>query len=449
MVHAALVMSGSDLAQMSAERFRAGLSAKVDVSVRLVEAFAGVVQDFVVFFSSIQALEKTRRQSNYAAGSTFVDAYATQVRERLGCAVKVIDWGYWASTGVASSLPSFQNWLAQAGMSAIEPAAGLAVLEQLIGSPLDHVAYLNTHRPGALQGVTFAPEQVQVAPMAAAVTLADFEPTAFVAADAVPVSEVQVQELQALLLDMVVYRLSEIGPADAARMASLAAWRAQSSLAGEFTRWWDETVRLLVQQHGSEGAVLAALAAPDETAPARWAQWASIGRSHAQLALVEGTLAVLPAILRGEQSATAVLFPQATMQRVEGVYQGNPVTDYANAVLAQAVRRYVQARLGAGSGGAAAADRGWRRHGRYERGGVRSPRRLCGTYRGNTPTRMCPRRSCTMRRNGLHRRRRTCAVACSTRSEVRRSRALGRTTMWRLRRTCCMRRGTSARRCVM
>ncbi|MEX1830134.1 SDR family NAD(P)-dependent oxidoreductase, partial [Luteibacter sp. CQ10] len=158
-VHATLVMSGSDLAGMTRERFVAVTSAKIDTAVATAHVFAGHVRDFLVFFSSIQALEKTRRQSNYAAASTFVDAYARQWRDGMGCAVKVVDWGYWGNTGIARELTSFQHWLVDAGMGSIDPAEGFEALERLLGSDATRIAYLKTHRTGALQGVTLVDDR--------------------------------------------------------------------------------------------------------------------------------------------------------------------------------------------------------------------------------------------------------------------------------------------------
>ncbi|KKY08582.1 SDR family NAD(P)-dependent oxidoreductase, partial [Xanthomonas phaseoli] len=225
-VQATLAMGGSDLAHMGVERFEAGLSAKVAATVGVVEAFAGHVTDAMVFFSSIQALEKTRRQSNYAAGSTFLDAYVASRAATLGCAVRVIDWGYWASTATAGALESFRHWLAEAGMDTIAPAEGLAVLERVLASPLERVAYLRTTRAGALQGVRLGTGQVTVdaaaPPLAAA--LADFVPPAYAGPAPTAATQARAQALHALLLEVLVQRLREVGPATPC--ASLAAWKA-------------------------------------------------------------------------------------------------------------------------------------------------------------------------------------------------------------------------------
>ncbi|WP_251069195.1 SDR family NAD(P)-dependent oxidoreductase [Xanthomonas citri] len=368
-VHATLAMGGSDLAHMDTARFEAGLSAKVAATVGVVEAFAGHVTDAMVFFSSIQALEKTRRQSNYAAGSTFLDAYVASRAATLGCAARVIDWGYWASTATAGALESFRHWLAEAGMDTIAPAEGLAVLERVLASPLERVAYLRTTRAGALQGVRLGTGQVTVdataPPLAAA--LADFVPPAYAGPAPTAATQARAQALHALLLEVLVQRLREVGPATPC--ASLAAWKAGAAIAPAYTRWWAQTERLLRAHWGEEAAVLAALQGPaDATVAPRWAAWvAAGGEDAASLALVDATQAALPAILRGEQAATAVVFPQATLQRVEGMYRGNPLTDHCNAVVAQALVHYLRARLaqdpatrlrvlevGAGTGGTSA-----------------------------------------------------------------------------------------------
>src|SRR5690606_30935214 len=82
----------------------------------------------------------------------------------------------------------------------------------------------------------------------------------------------------------------------------------------------------------------------------------------------ERTLRGLPEILRGQCLATDVLFPAGTMEQMSGSYQGNPIADYFNEVLAEVVLRYLQERwqreagagvrlleIGAGTGGTSAA----------------------------------------------------------------------------------------------
>lgn len=160
-IHSAIVLLDRSLQNMEEERFLAGLSAKVDVSVRLAQVFGREPLDFILFFSSMQSFVKAPGQSNYAAGCTFKDAFAHQLGLELPCTVKVINWGYWGSVGIVAS-ENYQNRMSQAGVGSIEPPEAMETLETLLAGPTSQIAMLKTTRP--LEGmnpdgewVTFLP----------------------------------------------------------------------------------------------------------------------------------------------------------------------------------------------------------------------------------------------------------------------------------------------------
>jgi ubiquinone/menaquinone biosynthesis C-methylase UbiE len=68
------------------------------------------------------------------------------------------------------------------------------------------------------------------------------------------------------------------------------------------------------------------------------------------LALLETCTAALPDVLQGTTSPVEVLFPRGSMERVEGIYKGNTLTDYWNRVCADTIVRAVEQRLRSGSG---------------------------------------------------------------------------------------------------
>jgi SAM-dependent methyltransferase len=94
------------------------------------------------------------------------------------------------------------------------------------------------------------------------------------------------------------------------------------------------------------GAV-AALASRDLAA-----EWAQLKAAHpevtAQLTLLEACLAEYPRMLRGEVKPLSVLFPGWSMELVDGVYRGEPVSERLNDIVAQAVAERVAARIGSG-----------------------------------------------------------------------------------------------------
>lgn len=138
-VHSALVLLDQSLARMDESSFAAALSAKVDTSVRLAQVFVGEPLDFVLFFSSIAAFAKAAGQSNYAAGCTFKDAFASQLAQEWTCPVRVLNWGYWGSIGRVAT-EGYRAMMADAGIGSIEPEEGMEMLDKLLSNPVGQLA---------------------------------------------------------------------------------------------------------------------------------------------------------------------------------------------------------------------------------------------------------------------------------------------------------------------
>jgi len=143
---AAIVLLDRSLANMDEERFRAGLAAKVNVSVYMAEVFGRRPLDFAVFFSSFQSFACASGQSNYAAGCAFKDAFAQRLARLWPCAVKVVNWGYWGSVGIVAT-PVNQERMAQIGVESIEAEEGMQALDSLLGGPFVQLAFLKTRQP--------------------------------------------------------------------------------------------------------------------------------------------------------------------------------------------------------------------------------------------------------------------------------------------------------------
>jgi len=95
--------------------------------------------------------------------------------------------------------------------------------------------------------------------------------------------------------------------------------------------------------------------------------WLEDPSKKALMILAETTLQALPEILTGKVPATDIMFPNSSMELVEGIYKENPVADYFNETLADIVVAYMNERsqkdpsaririleIGAGTGGASA-----------------------------------------------------------------------------------------------
>ena len=138
-VHSALVLLDQSIARMDESSFAAALSAKVETSVRLAQVFGAERLDFVLFFSSIAALTKVAGQSNYAAGCTFKDAFASRLAQEWACPVKILNWGFWGSVGRVAT-ESYRAMMAEEGIGSIEPEEGMDSLDKLLSNPAAQLA---------------------------------------------------------------------------------------------------------------------------------------------------------------------------------------------------------------------------------------------------------------------------------------------------------------------
>lgn len=150
----------------------------------------------------------------------------------------------------------------------------------------------------------------------------------------------------------------------------------QPVMQGFYGRWLEESISILVQkgflkQSGSTYV----LTGPIERADVLWQEWdekkaplLKDSSKEAMITLVETALRALPDILSGRVSATDVLFPDSSMELVEGIYKNNETADYFNEVLADTLTAFIEERLkedpnaeirileiGAGTGGTSAA----------------------------------------------------------------------------------------------
>ncbi|MFF8597099.1 SDR family NAD(P)-dependent oxidoreductase [Streptomyces sp. NPDC015220] len=142
-VVSAIVLRDRLLFSMTEGDLRAVLLAKIAVTEAVSTAFAAEHLDFLLFFSSLVAHARPPGQGNYAAGSTFEDAYAARLRQQHDWPVKVVEWGYWGSVGVVAD-DAHRARMASLGQGSIEPPEAMDVVERLLAGPEDHIGFMKT-----------------------------------------------------------------------------------------------------------------------------------------------------------------------------------------------------------------------------------------------------------------------------------------------------------------
>jgi myxalamid-type polyketide synthase MxaB len=141
-IHAAGLLDDGVLLKQTWERFERVMAPKIQGAWNLHLATQDLCLDFFVCFSSIASVLGSPGQGNYAAANAFMDALA-HYRRSLGLPGLSINWGVWASVGMAAEL-STQNQarLEQQGLGAIAPQQGLQLLEELLQQKATQVGVL-------------------------------------------------------------------------------------------------------------------------------------------------------------------------------------------------------------------------------------------------------------------------------------------------------------------
>lgn len=381
-VHSAIVLQDQLIAQMSETDLRAVLAPKVKGSVILADVLRNESLDFLLFFSSAQSFVGNPGQSNYAAGSTFKDAFALSLNQDPDfTTVKVINWGYWGSVGIVSGLQYQQQMLAQ-GMLSIKPAQGMEAVTRVLAGPLEQVIGMNA-TTGLLS--TWVDQknwiEIRVPTYRACLDRVMTKVAAQTSVSAViDASEPAFASLTRLAADMLLVEFRQwhiFGNAN--DEYSAAQLQSQLAILPEYQKLFTALLNILIKAgfiENREGVLIrsatlsdAQLREHENTLPtAKDAFVADFPAFSAYLNLLAPSLAHVGQVLRGDKNGTEVLFPDSSTTLVEAIYRDNPIADTINQAAALGVAAYVKERLaelpeanklrilevGAGTGGTSA-----------------------------------------------------------------------------------------------
>jgi acyl transferase domain-containing protein/acyl carrier protein/NAD(P)-dependent dehydrogenase (short-subunit alcohol dehydrogenase family)/1,4-dihydroxy-2-naphthoyl-CoA synthase/SAM-dependent methyltransferase len=360
-IHAAVGPFDRSLHETDEASFRTILAAKIAASQHVARIFGQAPLDFLVYFSSVVALEKNGGYGGYAAGGAFQDAFALHLAQVNDVPVKVMNWGHWQIGTGALIADTVKRRLQRSGQVAIEAAEGMAALQSLLTAPIPQLALVKTARPEALP---FFDGSVEVECYPATIPLSRMAIPSPARMDAEaealqPRSLFKNAELESLLAPLCAAILRELGLHNKA---------ATQKLAGHYRPWLMASLNWLAARNCLPADATA-------TPAAAWAAWQGAKRGGAladpnlrpAIDLVETCLQALPEILAGRRRATDVIFPGASMRRVEGIYRDNSVADHFNRVMVDSLVAMIEARLlvepdarlrllevGAGTGGTTA-----------------------------------------------------------------------------------------------
>ncbi|MCP3923114.1 MAG: SDR family NAD(P)-dependent oxidoreductase, partial [Desulfobacterales bacterium] len=130
--------------------------------------------------------------------------------------------------------------------------------------------------------------------------------------------------------------------------------KAKTELWDFYNGWFDESIAVLIRRNylHYDGKLFSVKDMTLIDRDAVWEEWEQKKKlwlknpdMKAQINLVEATLNSLPEILTKKIPATDIIFPNSSMELVEGVYKNNQVADYFNEAVADTLVAYIEERL--------------------------------------------------------------------------------------------------------
>jgi natural product biosynthesis luciferase-like monooxygenase protein len=143
-IHAAGVVLGSTLAQLSRSAIAHVLRPKVAGGWNLHRAFADAPLDFFVLYSAIPSMLGWLGQgaAHYAAANAFLDSLA-HYRRSCGQPAQSIVWGPWADIGMAARSTRGLERLGAVGVSGLKPEQARTAFNRILWDSAVQVAVLN------------------------------------------------------------------------------------------------------------------------------------------------------------------------------------------------------------------------------------------------------------------------------------------------------------------
>ncbi len=358
-VHSALVLADRSLAQMTPAELDAALRPKTHGLVALARALADGPPPRLCAFSSANAFTLNPGQANYAAGSTFSDAYVLALARSAGWNATILNWGIWGETGIVAQ-ESFIERARREGILPLSTAEGMRAFDLALARSLDQAMVLKVapeHR------ASFEGAQAARASRVDAEAVLDMARGAAALAGArVGAEAADMAGAAAGMTALVRHARHELARVYeglglwGAAPAAIEAMADRLGIVPARRRLLEAHLEILARagwvrlEPGPEGSIVHPLAGSREEATPE------VALPPGPLALLEAAIGGTADLLRGRREATDILFPGGSTHLVDAVYAGDRAVDFFNGLVAAAVRELAADRplrvleIGAGTG---------------------------------------------------------------------------------------------------
>lgn len=300
----------------------------------LYSAFQGQKLDFFCVFSSAQAFSFSgaANLSGYAGAITLSESY---IRSVMGDSfpVAIINWGFWKAA--ADKIESNAN------LYSLEDEMGCNCLENALKLRIDNkikqTVCMNIS-PFIEENINRSSCRMNIAPKYYEDTFFDqvLENTKFETELEDLVNVYNQPELEKAMIDLLRYQLSDL-------YQGFCMTDENNKILRKYDRFLDECRRLL-----SNAGYLDQNGYIKRSTKDPWNNWNRMKERYGfdkewgqKFMLIDTCLRNIKDILTGAKTAPEVIFPDSSMEKLEGVYKGNIIVDYYNYTVAQIVESYL------------------------------------------------------------------------------------------------------------
>ncbi|PHG78289.1 SDR family NAD(P)-dependent oxidoreductase [Bacillus wiedmannii] len=377
-VHSAIVLHDKTIDYMEEEMLRKVLAPKVTGSVNLYKALQTQNLDFIMFFSSAQSLFGGIGQSNYAAASTFKDAFAQYLSHHEKYPVKLINWGFWGQVGVVAT-EEYNEKLELNGVGSIESHEGIDAIQRILTKPIIQVMPFKGTTSLLKSIEVQLDDQIECYPIMVPTLL---ETTIRQTKSLLP------DETKAFQHQKTMGRLKEFAQhlvLSAFQQMGVFHWseeyyhkeklKQELGIIPSYNRLYEALLNILVEadfitvidQNISTTKRLEIPEIKEIINDIQGEKSKLVGKHpelEAHVNLMYVCVVAYPAVLTGKKKYTEVMFPKGSISLVEKIYKGNHSADYNNLIVGEIIQSYVEQRvahnpedkikileIGAGTGG--------------------------------------------------------------------------------------------------
>ena len=305
--------------------------------------------DFLCYFSSAQSysFSGATTLAGYASGITFADTYVKSIIPKAKYPVGIINWGFWESS-FEGNVEDFHH------IKAIAEESGFKVLEWF-------TSVLKKNRLNQVIAMELTDEVKELMGLNQDKSIELLEDELFDKSNLF--NDFLIEDLEnENINDKIVYKkiektvakilyakLNEINVFDSLDdQADIDEVFLNSNINQKYRKWFHEAINILSSNEFislNEGNISISNRNSEVNSFAEWNDIKEEFRDDikwkAQINLLNETLSSLTEIITGELIATEVLFPNSSMDLVEGIYKENPYSDFFNNSMSSTIEKYI------------------------------------------------------------------------------------------------------------